>query len=107
MNGWIKHYADGGKYIGSDEEVYSGRASWRKSPSQGLVAVDLVVNGEVKSLIGIGEYWQSDMFESTFPGDSRLIKRRIQHRLESGKWFTLEYDHRHNQWSQYLAEGRL
>jgi hypothetical protein len=68
MNGWVKHYADGSTYHGDDKDVYAGRASWRKSSLSGLIRVDLVVDGEIKSLSGLGEYWQSDEFESTFPG---------------------------------------
>jgi hypothetical protein len=117
MNGWIKRYSDGSRYIGDDREVYAGRASWTKSSMQNLVRVDLVVNGEVRFLSGVGPYWQSDTFESVFPGGSCIIKRRIQRQIspgdightpeEIGKWSTLEYDCRTKQWSCRLTEGRI
>lgn len=116
MNGWIKYYADGSRYVGDDREVYAGRASWRKSSFHGLIRVDLVVDGEVRSLNGTGEYWQSDEFEAVFPAGSRMVKRRIQKRMEPGesgntsdigKWFTVEYDCQSKQWSYRLAEGKL
>lgn len=116
MNGWIKHYADGGQYVGDDRDVYAGRASWRKSSFRGLIRVDLVVGDDVRSLSGVGEYWQSDEFEALFPAGTKMVKRRIQKRIEPGessnpsdvgKWFTVEYDCQTKQWAYRLTEGKL
>lgn len=107
MNGWVKNYADGGKCVGSDAAVSAGRASWRKSSSQGIVSVDLKVNGTTHTLIGPGEFWQSDGYESVFPGGSKLVKRRIQKHLENDKWLTIEYNHKTDKWSQFVSEGKL
>ena len=107
MTGWIKNYADGSQCVGADEAVSSGRASWRKSPSQGIISVSLTVNGLTNTLEGPGEFWQSDGYESVFPGGSKLIKRRIQKLVEDNKWLTVEYNHRTSVWSQYISEGRI
>ena len=107
MTGWIKNYADGGKYIGEDKAVYSGKVSWSKSSFQGIVSVDLVVNGLTHTLMGPGEFWQSDGFESVFPGGSKLVKRRIQKLLKDDKWLTIEYSHKTNKWSQFVSKGKL
>jgi len=87
MNGWTKHYADGSTYVGEDKLVYSGKASWRRSAFDGIVQVSLEHEGTLLSISGPGEYWQSDDFESAFPGGSTLICRRIQRQIQPGDTF--------------------
>jgi len=107
MTGWVKNYADGSKYIGEDKDVSSGKASWTRSSFQGIISVDLVVDGLIHTLTGPGEFWQSDGYESVFPGGSKLVKRRIQKLIENDKWLTIEYNHKTGKWSRYMSEGKL
>lgn len=87
MNGWTKFYADGTSYIGDDSRVYAGKASWRKSSLHNIVKVTLQHGDTLLSIEGPGTYWQSDEFESKFPGGSRMVRRRIQRQIEEGDTF--------------------
>ena len=82
MNGWTKFYASGSTYVGEDNLVYNGRASWRRSSFDGLIKVSLEHNHTLLSIEGPGEYWQSDDFESSPTEGSKLICRRIQRKIQ-------------------------
>jgi len=73
--------------MGRDIDVYRGHASWRKSSLDNLVQVTLEHEGILLSIEGPGEYWQSDDFESIFPGGTKLIRRRIQRKIEPSNRF--------------------
>jgi hypothetical protein len=89
MGHWIKHFYDGSKYIGEDEEIEKGRASWRNSPNEGIVCVELREGTEVYLGIGgRGEFWQADLCEAAFPsGKVVVIARSIQKKIGSGDAF--------------------
>jgi hypothetical protein len=85
MGAWTKYYADGTKYVGSDEAVRLKKASWRNSRSVDIVQVDLVHSNKRISISGPGEYWQSDTFTVVYPDPSpTVIARRIQRKIVQG-----------------------
>src|SRR5574343_1081431 len=80
MSRWIKYYSNSTYYIGCDSDP---RASWRKSNANQLCKVVLEYNGLKGTIVGPGEYWQSDLYESVFPGaSSNRVSRRIMRKLE-------------------------
>lgn len=79
MNGWTKHLYDGNMIVGEDSLVRAKKVSWRKSPLDNLAYVTLEHNGVFLKIAGAKQYWQSDEYESVFPGPmTKLQKRRIQ-----------------------------
>lgn len=83
MGHWIKHFADGSKLIGSDEDVKKGTASWSKTSLDNMVGAELVHGDFHLTIQGPGKYWQSDTYEALMPGPGcRLIKRRVERLIE-------------------------
>ena len=83
MNGWVKHFRDGTKYYGYDQDVSIKKASWTNSRHEGLVGVTLWHSDFMLAIDGLGEYWQSDQFTVDFAEPTpTLISRRIQKKTE-------------------------
>ena len=82
MGKWTKIFADGTELVGTDVDVKRRKVSWRNSESKGIVRVTLD-HQKLKLIIdGLGEYWQSDTYESEFPsGKTTLVKRRIMKKI--------------------------
>lgn len=81
-NGWIKFPLDGSTYLGQDSDVAKGLASWRNTPTL-LESALILHNGWVVKIHGVGEYWQSDVYETKFlEGKSKLVKRRIERQID-------------------------
>jgi len=87
MNGWTKYYADGRTYIGTDQDVQAGTASWRKSPQRGMIAASMQHGNCCVRINGMGTFWQSDGYESSYPGTTKLIKRSIMKQIAPGDKF--------------------
>lgn len=88
MGKWIKHYADGTKYVGTDLAIKARMASWQNSNNDGIVAVELEHQGYTLKIQGLGTYWQSDNYSTVFPGTvSSLAKRRIEKQITSSDKF--------------------
>lgn len=84
MTGWTKHYSDGTKYIGDDYKVAAKLVSWRNSKNDDINAVDLKSFDKLLKIVGYGEYWQSDTYETIYPGSkSIIVKRRIMKKIEN------------------------
>lgn len=83
MGYWLKKFADGTEVRGTDRAVYMKAASWSKSRLDSLVEVELEHHGKTLQLVGLGTYWQSDTYESTYPGPrTSIVQRRIERRIE-------------------------
>lgn len=83
MNGWTKYFADGTKYTATDYSILTKTASWRNSRNTDIVAVELEYGPFKLRIDGVGQYWQSDTYESVYPGPaSKLTKRRIEKYIE-------------------------
>jgi hypothetical protein len=79
MGQWIKYFADGTKYVGTDQDILMKRASWTKSKNTGIIAVSLEYNSKLLQICGNGNYWQADMYQcSSVQCSPILIKRFIQ-----------------------------
>lgn len=107
MSGWIKYYVDGTKVVGDDQAVQQKLVSWRKTPLQGMCAAEIRHDNASIVLRGAGPFWQSDGYESLFPGpQTRLVKRRIECVMyPEDKYIGLSF--RSNQSSYTAAIGQL
>lgn len=103
MNGWIKHFADSTKVIGDDLSVQRKEVSWRKSKSEGMLAAEIQHDGTSCIIYGPGPFWQSDGYESCFPGfETKLVKRRVEIQIQSSDKH-LRFEFRPNQSSYAIA----
>ncbi len=79
----------------TNEQYYSDidGCSWIRTDLEHVIAVDLQYKGAGIQLISPSrsprEYWQSDDYESTVGGSTKLIRRRIQMMVDEG-WITAE-----------------
>lgn len=88
MGHWIKHFVDGSKYIGEDDDVAVGRASWRRSPIENICCVELYEGDVYLGISGFGCFWQSDLMTASFSeGKSTVLSRSIQKRIEDSDAF--------------------
>jgi len=86
MGQWTKHFANSTTYVGEDTAISRGQASWRRSQNLDMVQVDLEHNGILLSIIGPGQYWQSDSYETMVSGSvPSLTTRRIERYIEPGE----------------------
>ena len=84
-NGWIKYFSDGSKVVGLDRDVAAKKASWRKSRHTGMIGASIFCNDfEIKVVSG-NEIWQSDLYESSFPGYNTICKKRYLQTLITDK----------------------
>lgn len=83
MGKWTKYYFNGSRYVGTDDEVFLGKASWSRSFNENIIAVELEHNGFILKIEGAGDYWQSDTFQYCMSdGRQKILKRRIQKRVD-------------------------
>lgn len=59
-NGWTKHFIDGTSLEGLDEDIPSGKCSWRNSKLNLMNRCNLVHEKDSIEICGEGDYWQSD-----------------------------------------------
>ena len=78
MGYWVKHFIDGTKYIGDDSDP---KTSWRNSRNEGICYVELVYLDFYLRIDGLGEYWQSDLMEASFPSGTPIIRVRSIQKL--------------------------
>jgi len=87
MGYWIKRFF-GQEYIGTDEAVKKGQASWRLSRQNGMIGVELGHGNKILRIDGLGEYWQSDVYSSQVGrSDASLIARRIMRKVKENDCF--------------------
>lgn len=136
MYGWIKHFADGTKEVGTDEDVGMKRASWSRGRLTSMVGAE-VIHGNVRmAILSPGEFWQSDDYDvDVFEPTPSLVVRRLQKKIERGdglrrvqddnsivlslddtyvpseeiigKWLTLEYNLAKQQLRWKIKENRI
>lgn len=84
-SGWIKHFLDGKVEYGYDHLVNTKKASWSKGRLDGICAVELIVQDKsICSIVGTGQYHQSDDYEVGMISDRyQLVTRRIQKKIET------------------------
>ena len=91
-NGWIKVFGDGDIIAGPDSEEGT---SWSQTRLDGLSRVDLFFH-EARTIIeGYGEYHHSDDYVIFLNGKEEKpekLYRRIQFKLDTGKWLTVLID---------------
>jgi len=78
MGYWVKHFVDGTKYVGDDNNP---QTTWRNSRNEGICYVELVHLDFYLRIDGPGEYWQSDLMEASFPSGTPIVKVRSIQRL--------------------------
>ena len=81
MNGWIKYYSDGSRYIGDRN---SKNTTWRNSRNIGIVKVSLIHNNLIGSIVSTGSgWWQADQYSITVGSNRSLLEKTyIQKRVE-------------------------
>ena len=83
MGQWTKHFADGSSYRGTDKDIDNKKASWRRSRNRGMVSLELEHEGTRLVIHGPGDFWQSDGYESVYPGPhSQMVCRRIERLID-------------------------
>lgn len=136
MNGWVKHFADGTKEIGTDRDVQMKKASWSHGRLTGMTAAEIIHENKKLSIMLPGDYWQSDDYDvSIFTSKPELIVRRLQFQIFEGlawsfwenenelgirrgaytlsygsivgKWITLELDVRTGKMTRSIQENRI
>jgi hypothetical protein len=81
MGRWTKYFLDGTSYTGEDNLVSQKKASWTKSQNRNIVAVSLEHEFFFFRINGLGDFWQSDTFESSCFGVTNIVARRIQKQI--------------------------
>jgi hypothetical protein len=82
-NGWVKLLSSGHRVLGSDSLVKEGKAYWRNSPMDIVQAV-VAHNGIVGTIIGPGNYWQADDYESCMRTKKvSHLRRRISRQIQT------------------------
>lgn len=86
MTGWTKFFLDGTAECGTDLAIRQGLASWSNGRLKDVYAVNCTDGKEEIVIVGsVGEFWQSDDYESVaFQPDSKLVVRRIQRKIQPG-----------------------
>ncbi len=84
-NGWTKYFLDGTRYLGHD---HIPNRTWRNSRQQGILKVDCFQDGHSISIVGSGDYWQSDDLVSVMSLNvdrpSKVVSRRVLKKIEPG-----------------------
>ena len=101
MNGWIKHYRDGTKYIGSDKAIDAGQASWRSSPMGNMSGVEIYDNEMIIEIYSntSTQFWQEDVFEASMSASvvkPTRVYRRVMCKILSDNCYYrfIKSDHR-------------
>jgi hypothetical protein len=77
-------------FVGSDENVRQKKASWRASRNDGMIGAWVVHNDAAIKIQGMGEYWQSDTYESNVGQNIKpqRVARRISKKITAAdRWF--------------------
>lgn len=87
MHGWIKHFVNGTKEIGTDEDVAANKASWSKGRLIGIAAAEIIHGNKRMAILSPGRFWQSDDYEVSYgePTPSMRV-RRLQRQIQSGDY---------------------
>lgn len=94
MYGWIKHFADNTREVGTDNDVQRGRASWSKGRLEDMIDAEVFYGEKIISIISPGKFWQSDDYEVPLHGtEPKLVVRRLQRQLKEGETFAISIDH--------------
>lgn len=84
--GWIKYYTDGTFTDGNDYSVKHKLASWTKSRNIDIIKTEMDFNNKKLCIVGLGEYWQSDLMTATFKVgrvEGAYVSRRIMKLISS------------------------
>jgi hypothetical protein len=92
MNGWIKHFADGSKEVGTDQAVYAKKASWSKGRLADMIGAEVVHGNKRIAILVPGEFWQSDDYDVSFlQSTPSLVKRRLQYKIQKSLGLKVEW----------------
>lgn len=84
MNGWTKFFTDGSIEIGTDQDVKDKKSSWSKGRLTNMSGCQINHDDATISLVGNGEFWQSDDFEVNFlESIPTCVTRRLQKKIDS------------------------
>lgn len=136
MHGWVKHFVDGTKEVGTDYDVRMKKASWSRGRLTKMVGAE-ILHGEKRLVIQLpGTYWQSDDYDvSIFSSQPELVTRRLQFQIFEGcawsfwecenefgirrgfysmsygpmvgRWITLELDVKTGKMTRSIQENRI
>lgn len=103
--GWIKRFTDGSSLLG---EEGNPNTSWSRSRLSDMASLSLYVDNQTFCIEGTGEYHQSDDYVM-FLSDSvpHIISRRIQYKLETGKWLTITVFTEDGNFMVSLEDGKI
>jgi hypothetical protein len=80
---WIKYFTNGSQLVGTDRDIAAGLISWSKTPTN-LLSCSFEYDNFILNIVGPGEYWQSDTYESVYSNPApKLIRRRIEKLIDS------------------------
>lgn len=82
MHGWIKHFVDGTKEIGTDFDARMKRVSWSRGRLTGMIAAEIIHGNKRMAIISPGRFWQSDDYEvNIYEPTPSLRVRRLQRQI--------------------------
>jgi hypothetical protein len=82
MGYWLKSFSDNTCEKGTDQEVAVRLKSWSRGRLDNIISVRLHHIGLDLEIHGLGEYWQSDTYESIFSStNSTVVQRRIERKV--------------------------
>jgi len=85
MYGWIKHFTDGTKEVGTDDNIRQKKASWTKGRLQNMLGAEVHAGNVQLVIMGAGEYWQSNDYDvDVFQKVPTMVIRRLQHKIIDG-----------------------
>jgi len=103
-NGWTKSFDDGQTITNVDGEK---TVSWSGTRLDGIDGVEACFDDRSFFIAGKGEYHQSDDFTVSFnTGKVEQTCRRVQLKLDNGKWLTVE-NHLNGGFAVYLADYKI
>jgi len=93
MNCWFKMFEDHTMIQGSDEEVRNKMVSWCRGPLDKMNGAAVMHGDAYITILGKGEYFQSDTIEVVFPDNQEnVIKRRVEKQINSDdKMYSIGY----------------
>lgn len=85
MGQWVKNFVDKTSFVGTDEDISKGIASWRNSRNNDITSVSIEDNGQFCVISGpFSEFWQSDTYEQNYMSKTpQIVVRRIQRQFVS------------------------
>jgi hypothetical protein len=91
-NGWIKTFSNGDVVKGPDNDPST---SWSRSGCEDIECVNLAFDKVYVTMdCGKGDYHQSDDYVAYLSNSDKpkLIYRRLQFKLDNGRWLTVVTD---------------